>query len=509
VHVEYRLTYGIKIDQCGYDRSNPDVVAAPLHTLIKSINIQRDATDEHSESLQQVAMITARFNRLPASRYLWQLIALLSLCGFFEIYEIALTSTLSPGLIRAGVFNADAKGLFGLTDQASFAAATFLGLFIGTSAFAAVADRFGRRAILIGSLVWYIAATAVMAAQSTAISVDLWRFIAGVGVGVQLVTIDSYIAEWVPKDRRGKAFAINYGLMYLAVPVAALLSWLLLPRAPLGISGWRYAAAFPLFATAVVWWVHRFLPESPRWLLQQGQVDAADRLVSKLEWRVRQEIGGELPMVLPVKMAETPGSSGFGEIFRPPYLRRTCMLLALNIFQALGFYGFSNWVPALLTSQGIGFVKSLQYSFVIAIVYPLTPLLCSCIADRIERKWQIVIGAAGTAVFGLLFSQQSAAANLVLFGSLVTISNIVLSYSYHAYQTELYPTRIRARAVGFVYSFSRLATILSGFAIAIALRDFGTAGVFVFIASCMLVVVVSVGAFGPRTRGLTLEEASH
>jgi putative MFS transporter len=60
-----------------------------------------------------------------------------------------------------------------------------------------------------------------------------------------------------------------------------------------------------------------------------------------------------------------------------------------------------------------------------------------------------------------------------------------------------------------VYSFSRLATILSGFVIAIALRDFGTTGVFVFIASCMVVVILAVGAFGPRTRGLTLEEASH
>jgi putative MFS transporter len=141
-------------------------VETPLNTLIKPINIPRDAA-EQPESVEQIALITARFNRLPASRYMWQLIALLSLCGFFEIYEIALTSTLSPGLIRAGEFNADAKGLFGLTDQASFAAATFLGLFIGTSSFAAVADRFGRRSILIGSLAWYIAATAVMAAQGT------------------------------------------------------------------------------------------------------------------------------------------------------------------------------------------------------------------------------------------------------------------------------------------------------------------------------------------------------
>jgi MFS transporter, putative metabolite:H+ symporter len=467
---------------------------------------QAPATVQYG-SVEQVALLTARLDRLPASGYLWRLVILLSLCGFFEIYEIALTSTLSPGLIHAGVFK-EARGLFGLTDQASFAAVTFLGLFVGTAAFSAGADRFGRRRVLIGSLLWYVAATAVMAAQNTAVSVDSWRFMAGIGVGVQLVTIDSYIAELVPRKLRGRAFAVNYGLMYLAAPVAALLSWLLLPQTPLGISGWRYVSLFPLCAIAVAWWVYRVLPESPRWLLQQGAVPEAERVVAKIESAVWVELGGDLPA--PTSPREVAvGGSGLRELFRPPYLRRTVMLLALNIFQALGFYGFTNWVPALLLSQGVSFVKSLQYSFVIAIVYPLTPLLCIFIADRIERKSQIVIGAIGTAVFGLLFSQQSAPATLILCGALVTVSNIVLSYSYHAYQTELYPTRIRARAVGFVYSFSRLATILSGFAIAIALRDFGTTGVFVFIASCMLVVVLAVGSLGPRTVGLTLEEASN
>jgi hypothetical protein len=96
------LTHGIKIDHHGYARSNSALVQTHLHTLIKSINIQRDAAARPPEYEQQAAMITARLNRLPASRYTWQLIALLSLCGFFEIYEIALTSTLSPGLIRAG-----------------------------------------------------------------------------------------------------------------------------------------------------------------------------------------------------------------------------------------------------------------------------------------------------------------------------------------------------------------------------------------------------------------------
>jgi putative MFS transporter len=459
-------------------------------------------------SADRGALIVARLNRLPASRYLWCLILLLSLCGFFEIYEIALTAFLSPGLIREGVFHEGGKGLFGLTDQAGFAAATFAGLFIGTALFSSVADKFGRRSVLSYSLLWYVACTATMATQSSALGVDLWRLVAGIGIGVQLVTIDSYIAELVPATIRGRAFAVNYGLMYLAVPVAALLCWQLLPIDPTPLAGWRWVALFPLLAIAVVWWVRRVLPESPRWLLQRGRLEAAEAVVSAIEARITAEMQCTLPTPQ-IAPAEPEGRASFGELLRPPYRQRTLMLVALNIFQALGFYGFSNWVPALLASQGIDFVKSLQYSFVIAAVYPITPLLIAFAADRFEAKWQIVTGAICTAIFGLLFARQSAQAMLIVFGALITISNILLSYSYHAYQTALYPTRIRARAVGFVYSFSRLATVASGFAIAIVLRDFGTTGVFSFIALCMVIVAVAVGVFGPRTRGLTLEESSH
>lgn len=141
-------------------------------------------------------------------------------------------------------------------------------------------------------------------------------------------------------------------------------------------------------------------------------------------------------------------------------------------------------------------------------MYPIGPLLCTVIADRTERKWQIVSAAVGTASFGLLFAHQTGAAGLICFGLLITLSNNLLSYSYHAYQAELFPTRIRARAVGFVYSWSRLSTIFTSFMIAFFLQNFGTNGVFVFIAASMLMVVLSIGIFGPRTGGLALEEIS-
>jgi putative MFS transporter len=110
--------------------------------------------DMQRSRAEQIAAITARLNCLPPSRYIWRLVVLLSFCGFFEIYEIALTAFLSPGLIREGIFHAGAKGFFGLADQASFAAATFVGFFVGAALFSSVADKYGRRAVLTYSLLW-------------------------------------------------------------------------------------------------------------------------------------------------------------------------------------------------------------------------------------------------------------------------------------------------------------------------------------------------------------------
>jgi MFS transporter, putative metabolite:H+ symporter len=473
--------------------------------------------DSQPEIRHRAAVIRARLERLPATRYTWSLVLLLSLGGWFEYYDLFFTAYVGPGLVRSGLFTSTAAAFFGFNGLASFVAATFAGLLIGTLLFSFAADRFGRRLIFTTSLLCYTAATIVMAYQRTAHGIVLWRVIAGVGIGVELVTIDTYITELMPRQLRGRAIALSQIVGFTALPTVALLSWWLVPHQPLGLQGWRWVVLAGSVGAIFVWFIRRGLPESPRWLITHGQFDEAERVTAAMEARVERDLereaasGSQPPrtrheIAIASRPTETRGN--LLELARPPYRKRTLMLMVFNFFQTIGYYGFASWVPTLLIATGITTTNSLQYSFLIALSAPLGPLLAYRLADRIERKWQIVFTATCIAIFGVLFARQRDPLWLITCGVLLTCANNCMSIAFHAYQAELFPTRIRAQAVGFVYSWSRLSAIFTSFLIAFFLRHYGTRGVFAFIAAAMAMVILAIGMFGPRTRGLALEDIS-
>ncbi len=438
------------------------------------------------------------------TRTLWVRVILLSLGGFFEFYDLMFTGYVAPGLVKSGILSATTPGLFGTSGVAGFVAALFAGLFVGTLVFGFVADRFGRRPVFTGSLLWYTAASAMMAFQTGAFGLDVWRFISGIGIGVELVTIDTYLTELVPRTHRGRVFAINQAVQFSVIPVVAFLAWQLVPLSPFGIDGWRWVVFIGCVSAVFVWWIRLRVPESPRWLASHGRAPEALRQIATLE--IETELGDSLPPVGPSEMESPRG--GFSEIWNRKYLPRTLMLILFNVFQAVGFYGFTNWTPTLLIGEGITITQSLQYTFLIAIASPFGPIAGAVLADRYERKWLLVFAALGVGLFGVAFGQSRFAGALVLFGVLVTLANNVMSFLYHTYQAELFPTRIRARAVGFVYSWSRLSTVFSGFIIAFLLERFGAGGVFAFIAGCMVIAAAAIAAYGPRTTNRPLEAIS-
>ena len=131
--------------------------------------------------------------------------------------------------------------------------------------------------------------------------------------------------------------------------------------------------------------------------------------------------------------AETLGK-GEPELSRREWVRRLAMMSGVQFLTAIGYYGFSNWVPALLRAKGADLSHTLGYTAAILVTYPLTPLVFSLFADRFERKALLMTGCLLAAVFGVLFSQQTTPAMWILFSILFTPSTYPLAFSIDAYQ---------------------------------------------------------------------------
>jgi putative MFS transporter len=210
--------------------------------------------------------IGGRLDRLPFSRTIWYFVVLIALGGVFELYDLFMTAYIAPGLVKSGLFVSKPSSFFSPNGVGFFVFCTFAGMFVGTMGFGFVADRMGRRAIFTFSLIWYSLASAMMAFQSSAEGVNLWRFIAAVGIGLEQVTIDTFIPEMVPPQGRGRAFAIYQTIAFTIVPIVAFLCWLLVPLSPMGLDGWRWVALISAAGALAAWWLRLGLPESPRWL---------------------------------------------------------------------------------------------------------------------------------------------------------------------------------------------------------------------------------------------------
>ena len=447
-------------------------------------------------------LIDARIDSLPMTRHIWALVMMLALGAFFEAYEISLTALLSPGLVQSGVF-ARTNGALGLPDQATFAATTFLGMFVGSLVLGRFADRIGRKRAFTASLLTYTAATLVMAMQDTATAIDACRFVAGVGLGAELVVIDAFLAELVPPRFRGRAFALSAAIQFLAVPVAGGLCLALVPHRPFGVDGWRWVCVIGSLGALLVMLTRTRLPESPRWLAQRGLLQRADEIVTALE---RQCFGtARVPVpsrdsLIPADVdLQADAAAPRASLFEPAWRSRVVMLTLANVLVSIGFFGFGSWLPTLLASQGHSVVKSFEFSLCIALCYPFCPLVFMLFADRVERKWQISLATLAAGVLGVCFGYQDGSLRLILFGAAVTVANLLTGYAVHAYQSELFPSAIRARAVGFVYSWGRLAVVFSSLLIGYLLQRGGASAVLLFLGATQVAVAVLVAVKGPKT----------
>ncbi len=448
---------------------------------------------------------SAVLETLPLSRWHKVIVVLVGIGSFFDLYEVFLGGVLAPILAK--------EFALGSAGKAAVVASGFLGMFVGANVLSVMADRMGRRRVFLFNLLTY-SLFSLLAAFSPNIEVFLvLRFLAGIGLGSELVLVDTYLAEFLPARVRGRYIAWAYTVGFLGVPVAALLGGKLVAAEQIaGIDGWRWLLVAGALGAVFVLWMRRVLPESPRWLETHGRADEAERVVRDIAARAGAP---EAADAIPERAVGPPPGAGpearsTSEVLRTAftgvYRRRTVMLFVFQILQTVAYYGFGTLAPLVLVAKGFDITDSLGYAALSFAGYPIGSLISVPLVERFERKYLIIASALLIAVFGIVFAAAASPWLIVVAGFLLTSASNVFSNSFHIYQAEIFPTAIRSTASGVAYSLSRATSVVLPF---IAVPLLASAGpVWVFGGSAVLIIVLclDVGLLGPLTTGRALEE---
>lgn len=455
-------------------------------------------------SAGQVGVASEVLDRLPVTRWHWRLVFLVGIGTFFDLYEVFLGGVLAP--VMAAQYELGDLG------KAMVIAAGFAGMFVGANVLSVAADRFGRRRVFILNMVLYAVFSLASAFAPDPEIFVILRFLSGIGLGAELVLVDSYLAEMLPARARGRMTAWAYTIGFLGVPIAALLGGRFVARHEiLGIDGWRWLLILGGLAAVFVLAVRSMLPESPRWLEIRGRHAEARVVVESIVEAVGADVGP-----LDVIPDGRGGASRHGEdevrrvtdvlriAFRD-YRSRSVMLIIFQVLQTVAYFGFGTLAPLVLVHKGFHVTESLAYSALSFAGYPLGSLVSVPLVERFERKHLIIASALAIAVFGVVFAAASSVAVIVAAGFLLTAVSNVFCNAFHIYQAEIFPTAIRSTASGAAYSLSRAASAVLPFIAVPLLTAFGPVVVFAGSAVLIVLLCVDVALLGPRSTGLDLE----
>ncbi|QOD43071.1 MFS transporter [Clavibacter zhangzhiyongii] len=407
----------------------------------------------------------------------------------------------------AVVWEADA-GQLGLV-----ASAGFLGMAIGASVGGLLADRLGRRQVFALTLLVYGLATGVSALAMSVGALIALRFVVGLGLGAELPVASTLVSEFAPARIRGRVIVILESSWAVGWTAAALIGYLVIPASD---DGWRWALA--LGAVPAVWAivVRLRLPESVRFLEGKGRHAEAERVVRALE-----SAAGRAPAPSPghddaatldpdpadgAEAADAAADAAPRErLFGARLRRRTLSLWVVWFCVNFAYYGAFIWLPTLLVAQGFSLVRSFGYTLLITLAQLPGYAVSAWLVERWGRRVTLAVFLAGSAVAAGLFGTADDVTSILVFGALMSFSNLGAWGALYAVTPELYPTRVRATGAGSAAGFGRLASIVAPLCVPPLLALGGVAlpfGVFAAVFALAAVAALTL----PDLRGAALED---
>jgi MFS transporter, putative metabolite:H+ symporter len=430
-----------------------------------------------------------RLDRLPISGFHRRIFWLIGAGMFFDGYDLYVgTNVLGATL---------ASGFSTLAENAQFVSMTFVGMTIGALAAGFLGDAFGRRfTYQVNLLVFGLASLAAVLAPTMPWLIGA-RFLMGLGLGAEIVVGYSTLTEFVPPASRGRWLSFMALIVVSGLPATALLGSITIPT-----FGWRPVFLIAGIGALIVWYLRKSLPESPRWLESKGRFAEAEDLITSIE---RNSVSGDLPSLSHETIAIAANLKArdlFGADLLPRMLVGSIGLIVINTL----IFGFVTWLPTFFIHQGLTLTRSFSYTLMISLAAPIGCVLGAFAADRIGRRPTIIRASLLTIFFGALYPNMSHPLLLVPTGFCLLLAIYVLvALLYGVYTPELFPTELRLRANGICNMLGRGATIVSPFIVVALFKAYGVTGVTSFMIGLLIVLIVTVWAWGIEPAGLTLE----
>lgn len=357
-------------------------------------------------------------------------------------------------------------GVAGLLNSLTLLASALGGLLFGF-----LADRIGRTRGLMISILVYSLASGGCGLSSTIFELAVFRFILGLGMGGEWTTGAALIAETWRPEHRGKALGLMQSTWAIGEMLAAGVAALILPR-----YGWRAVFFAGVLPALVVLWIRRGVPESEIWLRHR----------------------------------ET-GSRGSLRLLWSPELRRNGILAtAMNAFGMFGYWGLFTWIPAYLSlpveqgGRGLDLMKTTAWLLIMGVGKWLGYVSFGFFADAVGRRQSYVAYLLVATALVPLYGLASSPAWLLVLGPFVAFFGTGFFSGFSALASELFPTEVRATAMGVSYNVGRGFSAVAPTVVGLLAARFGLGSAF-FLQAAAFFVAAMLALKLPETRGRRLD----
>ncbi len=417
-------------------------------------------------------------------------IKLLFICGASwaaDAMEVLIISFVIPALMKEWKLSTVQAGFLGT--------ATFLGMLVGAWFWGTISDYIGRRlgfqlTILVDSLFGFLSALA----PNFPLLV-LFRALTGFGVGGTLPVDYSIFAEYLPRKKRGHYLVILESFWAIGSIIAAGLAWLIVPKV-----GWRTLLAVSALPGVIVYFIRRYVPESPRYLLISGREEEARRVLEQVakENGVEVEIPG---LVVETRRTRVTVSA----LWRGNLLPVTLMLWIVWFTISLGYYGVFIWLPKILVARGFTFLQTYANVFLMSLAQLPGYFSAAYLVERWGRRPTLVFYMVMSGLFTYLFAVATELYSILESAILMSFFCLGAWGCLYAYTPELYPTEVRATGMGWASGMTRIAGAIAPTLGAYLLSISLTAALTLYALSFLL-GGLTTAVLGRETKGQPLME---